>query len=339
MKWTSDKGLRELTEYLTELAHWIDVLVIDGSPEPRFTEHARTFPPTIKHTKPLPLCRNGKAAGVMTGIALTDAPILVIADDDVRYDARTLHQAVAFLSDADMVRPQNIFTTSPWHAQWDTARTLINRAFGADFPGTLVIRREALLRTSGYDGNVLFENLELLRTIGAAGGIEVRANHLFVGRLPPTLKQFLHQRTRQAYDDFAQPGRLIAELSILPLALTIPRMAHRKAPVYGVLLAITWLIAEIGRRRQDGTQSFHRFAALWAPLWVAERSICIWVALILRLTGGIPYAGTRLRHAATSPSTLRKRHGGKLHPELNEPILEPGPPHPRDINFVKGACT
>src|SRR3712207_6849145 len=42
---------------------------------------------------------------------------------------------------------------------------------------------------------------------------------VLVRRLPPSAGHFLGQRVRQAYDDFAQPLRLTAELSILPLVL------------------------------------------------------------------------------------------------------------------------
>ena len=96
---------------------------------------------------------------------------MVIADDDVRYDEVALERTVAALDEVELVRPQNYFAPLTWHARWDTARTLLNRvAGGVDFPGTLAVRRSALRGTDGYDGDVLFENLELIRTIEAAGG-------------------------------------------------------------------------------------------------------------------------------------------------------------------------
>ena len=75
------------------------------------------------------------------------------------------------MRDVELVRPQNYFAPLRWHARWDTARTLLNRvAGGVDFPGTLAVRRSRSSQTDGYDGDVLFENLELIRTIEAAGG-------------------------------------------------------------------------------------------------------------------------------------------------------------------------
>jgi hypothetical protein len=48
-------------------------------------------------------------------------------------------------------------------------RTLLNRASGGDWPGTLGVRRSALQRTGGYDGSAMFENLELVRGEAHAG--------------------------------------------------------------------------------------------------------------------------------------------------------------------------
>ena len=119
----------------------------------------------------------GKVNGVVTGVRECSHERVVIADDDVRYDAAALRRVVALLDEADLVRPQNYFDPLPWHARWDTARSLLNRVFTGDpafpvgdFPGTLAVRRSAFLASGAYDGDALFENLELMRTIRAAGG-------------------------------------------------------------------------------------------------------------------------------------------------------------------------
>ena len=62
-------------------------------------------------------------------------------DDDVRFDRPGLERVVDLLATHHLVRPQNYFSPLPWHALWDTARTLINRAPGPDYPGTLAVRR------------------------------------------------------------------------------------------------------------------------------------------------------------------------------------------------------
>ena len=148
----------------------------------------------------------GKVSGVRTGVRLASHEKVVIADDDVRYDPAALRRVAQLLESHDLVRPQNYFSRLPWHARWDTARTLLNRCLGRDYPGTLAVRRSRLLAMGLYDGDVLFENLELIRTVRAHGGSTVAPLDLYVARVPPSAAHFWGQRTRQAYDDFALPA-------------------------------------------------------------------------------------------------------------------------------------
>jgi hypothetical protein len=325
LRWRADEGLEELAGYLDQLSRWIPVIVVDGSSPALFQAHAKAFPAGVRHIPPRARPgANGKVAGVVTGVEAAETELLVLADDDVRYEKASLEHVLSLLADAEIVRPQNYFLTLPWHARLDTARSLINRAFGADYPGTFGVRRSALLATGGYDGDVLFENLELLRTLKAAGGRETMANSLFVGRTAPSVRHFVGQRIRQAYDDFAQPGRLAMELSLLPLVVATVYAAldrRRPTPVLAVT-ALACATAEIGRRRNNGTQVFASTAALWAPAWLLERSLCIWAALAFRAAGGVPYAGGRLSKAANSPHHLRRIHQGKITAHLTEGLLQ-----------------
>jgi hypothetical protein len=236
-------------------------------------------------------------------MSLATAERVIIADDDVRYDEHSLRRAVHLLDQADLVGPQNVFEPMPWHAMWDTARTLLNRALAADYPGTFAVRRATYEAMGGYDGNVLFENLELMRTVRAFGGHVLRPRDLYVVRRPPSARRFLNQRVRQAYDDLAQPWRLAAYLPILPMAFS----RRGRAVVAGSLLGSVAL-AEWGRRRDSGAAVFPAGASLLAPAWVLERSVCSWLAVGQRiLLGGVRYGGMRVKLAANSPWTLRRR--------------------------------
>ena len=216
------------------------------------------------------------------------------------------------LDQADLVRPQNYFCERPWHARWDTGRTLLNRSVGADYPGTYALRRSTFLSMGGYDGDVLFENLELSRTVRAVGGREQHARSIFVARVPPTSASFRQQRVRQAYDDLAQPLRLTAEAALLPaLGLVARRLRGRygRSGLPVTVLATAALaagLAEVGRRRDGGVATFPASSALWAPVWLFERAVCVWIALGRRLTGGMPYREHKLVTAAHSLRKLRK---------------------------------
>ncbi|GMA86070.1 hypothetical protein GCM10025868_13200 [Angustibacter aerolatus] len=111
--------------YLRGLSGLADVTVVDGSCPDRFAEHARAWAPSARHVAPTggtAVGVNGKVVGAMTGVLLARHERVVLADDDVRYDRDTLTQVVRLLDDADLVRPQNVFSQWPWHARWDGAR-------------------------------------------------------------------------------------------------------------------------------------------------------------------------------------------------------------------------
>ena len=183
-------------------------------PEPSGPLGARS--PRTSRPPTTSAARTGRCAVCSPVSGSATHELVVIADDDVRYDDDGLERMARLLAGADLVRPQNYFDPLPWHARWDTARILLNRAIGSDHPGTLGVRRSFLASVGGYDGDVLFENLELVRTVRAGGGRVVDEPALFIRRRPPTLRRFLEQRPRQAYDDWAQPLRFAFFLAAGP---------------------------------------------------------------------------------------------------------------------------
>jgi Glycosyltransferase like family 2 len=309
LRWASGTDRAPLGRYLRGIAVACDeIIVVDGSPHEIFAANHHAWGRHVIHVAPAAreACLMGKVAGVNTGVRLACNERIVVADDDVRYTPPELARMSALLDEYDLVRPQNYFVSLPWHARWDTARTLLNRALGGDFPGTLGVRRSCVIRGGGYDGDVLFENLELIRTVQARGGRTVAPLDMYVRRLPPTAAHFWGQRTRQAYDDFAIPARMICWLGVLPsIAIAGPR--RRAAGILGTSVA-TMALAEIGRRRAGGARIFPASSSMLAPMWVLERAVCAWLALLqLVRYGGVRYGESVIRNAAHSKRTLRRR--------------------------------
>ncbi len=291
--------LGEFADYLATLPDDVDAIVVDGSSDALFAYHAVQLPSHVRHVRlePRDATLNGKVGGVCVGISAATCERVIVADDDVRYDAAALRALAGALDAADVVRPQNYFDPLPWHAVWDTSRTLLARISGGDWPGTLGVRKSTFLRTNGYAGDVLFENLELVRAIRRVGGRERVARDLYVRRRPPTVRRFWEQRVRQAYDEFARPLRFAAFLTIVPL-LCVALATQRRRTVAALVAAVI-VAAEWGRRRAGGRAYFPAAASLAAPLWLLERGVCSWLALDRRYRcGGIRYAGAVLRRAA-----------------------------------------
>ena len=300
----------DLTEYIAWLGARAEVIVVDGSAPDVFAAHAKAWGQHVRHVPldPKFITPMGKVGNVLTGLHLASHEKLIIADDDVRYDDDSLNRVAASLDSAEVVRPQNYFDPLPWHARWDSGRMLLNRVTGGDWPGTLGVRRSVLLRTNGYDGRAMFENLELVRTVVASGGRERVLYDVFVLRRPSTTRHFFSQRVRQAYDELARPARLVFQLALLPVAIMLFRFGGGTLVGLGAFASVA--IAEAGRRRDGATRYFPASTVWFAPLWLVERAVCIWLAVFSRvLLGGVPYRGRILRHAATSLEELRARHG------------------------------
>jgi hypothetical protein len=316
LRWTSPGPIGSLASYLASVSTWIDeVIVVDDSPGEIRSEHAARLPAAVRHLAPDPARQapNGKVDGIMTGLGVAGNERVVIADDDVRWQRPELARALGLLEGAELVRPQNYFDPLTWHARWDTARSLLNRVLTGDrrfpvgdFPGTFVLRRDFLLAIGGYDGEALFENLELMRKVAAAGGrIDTRLD-LYVAREPPTLRHFLSQRVRQAYDEWARPLRFGAQLAVLPVVLAV---ALRRPALLPALAATSVLAAEAGRRCDGGSAYFPLVTSLLAPVWLAERAVCAWLAFGSRLAfGGVRYHGAVLAEAATPLHRLQQVH-------------------------------
>jgi len=315
LRWSRPGPVQELARYLRSLDGEVEeILVVDGSSEPLFEHHAAALRGVARHLRPHPDLhfRMGKVNGVLSGVRECTHERVVLADDDVRYDVASLRRVVAGLDEADLVRPQNYFDELPWHARWDTARSLLNRVFTGDlafpvgdFPGTLAVRRESFLAAGGYDGDALFENLELMRTIRAAGGVVATPLDLYVARQPPSTRHFLSQRVRQAYDDFAIPLRIGAFLAIVPVSLALLLSGRTRTLGAGAIASVT--AAELGRRRAGGAERFPVGASLLAPAWICERAACAWLALGARLRGGVRYGEGRITRSATPLRRLRRR--------------------------------
>lgn len=319
--------VEEMGRYLDGLRQAVEeVVVVDGSPEPVRRQHEEAWGRFARLLRPddsavatgagIPTQRapggdapsaglNGKVVGALTGIAAAAHELIVLADDDVRHTPRTIARLVEALQDADLVRPVNVFDDWPWHARWDGARTLLNVVLASDWPGTFALRRSTILACGGWSADVLFENLELWRTVKAAGGRVVARTDVTVWRKPPAASQFWSQRVRQAYDSLAQPGRLLAELAIVPAVLVAGRRGPRVA---GAVATAAVLVAVQGRRR-IGPCYVPASVPLWAPVWVLERGVCVWLALVTRAAGGAWYHGRRLAVAAHSADALRRRLG------------------------------
>jgi hypothetical protein len=292
--------MSELAAYFAMLgAAGCDVLVVDGSAGATFDDHHRAWGDVCRHVPVDPRYRylNGKVNGIHTGIDTARCERIIVADDDIRYTADDVARACRLLDGHDMVRPQNYLRPLPWWARMEAARMLINRGTlrAGDYPGTCAFRRSTFRRLGHYDGDVLFDNEEIVRHFAAGGARVAYARDFFIHKRPPALAKWREQRPRQAYEDFGMRAKTALFAALLPLgAVVARRRGARGAAVYAALVAGASIALARRGRSQGAERLVPPTVALWAPVWVLERCLSTYWAIYWKLRhGGYPF-GDRL---------------------------------------------
>jgi len=282
----------DLRDYLSMLANTgCEVIVIDGSLPGIFAQHHQVWSDVCRHE---PVDRryqflNDKVNGVHTGVARATNEKIILGDDDIRYTRSDLEQICALLDRFEVVRPQNYLrdVVKLW-ALTESARMLINRAtvHAADYPGTCAFLRSTMVRCGEYDGDVLFENEELIRHFARHGARIFYAHNLFIRKRPPIFRKWLEQRPRQAYEDFGLPFKTSLFASLLPTAVVLALIDPRSLSIF----LLPTFIALAGWLRGSARKYFPLNVCLFAPLWVCERTLSTYWAFYCRIArGGYPF--------------------------------------------------
>ena len=273
-----------------------EVLVVDGSPSEVFHQHHLALNNRCQHVG---VDRsfgylNDKVNGIHTGLQLASSEKIILADDDIRYNSANVQQVVEMLQSHDVVRPQNFLKPLPWWAKMESARMLVNRALlkAADYPGTCAFTRTAMREAGHYDGDVLFDNEEIIRHFARKGFSINYAVDLFIEKRAPTLRKWWEQRPRQAYEDFEMRTKTIAFAALIPLIAALLIFASKGTILITLLLFVlaSTALAAHGRARGQAAEFFPLSSCAWTPLWMLERSMSTYLAFYWRLTrGGYPF--------------------------------------------------
>ncbi len=287
-----------------------EVLVVDGSPADVFDQHKELWGFT-RHVVPDPKFKylNGKVNGVHTGVELASSEYVIVADDDIRYTYSNLERMRKLLKEFEVVRPQNFISPAPLWARLENARILINRGVlrTGDYPGTCGFRRSTMLRVGPYDGDVLFDNEEMIRHFVVQGASVNYAVDFFILKRPPSFKKWLEQRPRQAYEDFGMLLKTLVFMLDLPVIATLLSVGAVSAAIVVacVLSLVAMSLSVKGLLRTGAHRVFEMSTPLYAPLWIIERSVSVYWALYWRVRyGGYPF-GDKLLSKGTGDAWIR----------------------------------
>lgn len=286
----------EFREYFVMLnAAGCEVLVIDGSPPEVWADYDEIWQSVCRHETVDPQFKylNGKVNGIHTGVALARQDAVILADDDIRYTSADVERMSRLLREYEMARPQNYFSPLPFWAQMESARMLINRAWirEGDYTGTLGVTKTAMQRVGHYDGDVLFDNEEIVRHFRRKAARISYARDFFILKRPATLNKWIEQRPRQAYEDFIMRAKT-AFFLFLPIDFLLFLLfgGWRFALLFAVVVSIG-AIANAALGLNDGARRFFPISVVfYAPLWFIERSFSTYWALYWRIKrGGYPF--------------------------------------------------
>lgn len=282
-----DGDLREFANYLSRLGVAdCDVVVLDDSPELVFEQNGRALRWVARHVAVRPAYRT------MTGDvdllrAAADVAVcekVIVATPDVRYSEVQLAQLCELLDVHEVALPQDYLDPMPWWGGIDAGRMLVHRAIEPqpDQAATYGFRRSAVRGLRGMESGTAED---AVRRLVARGAEVAPAYDVFVRRQPPALHEWVAQRPRCADADFALPMKTALFLALGPVLMVIGILGGlRLAGGYASIIAFASVALAI-RGRAGAATVFPLRACLFAPLWVAERSISVYWALMRRLRG------------------------------------------------------
>jgi len=281
--------LRDLASYLSTLAVAdYEVIVVDGSAAPVFERNRRVLRWVASHVAARPRHRlfSGGIDAVRAAADVSNCDKVIVADENVRYDADAIESICDLLDLHEVVEPQDYFEPLPWWSGIEAARMLVHRGVEPlpDHGATFGIRKSSVRGLRGVD--VAWSNGEdAVRRLASQGAEVFSACDVFVRRLPPPLDDWLRDRPRQADDDFAMPVKTAFFFALLPMAILLAIFGGiRLAGGYAGAIAFGSMVLAL-RGRGGAATFFPLRACLCAPLWVLERSVSVYWALFRKLNG------------------------------------------------------
>ena len=282
------RDLRDLANYLSTLGlAGVEAIVIDPSPRLQYELNARVLRWVGRH---LPVRQEYLAPGgsvdiVRTAVTVASCEKVIVAAEDVRYTPEAIGRICELLDSHEVVEPQDYLEPLPWWGGIEAGRILLHRGIEPqpDHGATFGFRRNAIrsLRLLGAAG-VHDDQARRLASVGA----EVHpAGEVFVRRQPGPLADWVRERARQAGDDFALPMKTAFFFALAPVLLLLVTLGGiQLAAAYAGVIAFGSAALAI-RGRAGATPYFPARAVLFAPLWVFERSISVYWALLRKVRG------------------------------------------------------
>ena len=277
---TRSLDLRPFAEYLSTLGvAGCEVVVLDASDA--VDEHRRILRWVARHVsvhEPIDVVR--------TAAHVASCEKIIIADEHVRYNVADLTELCAMLDAHEVVEAQDYLEPMPWWGGIDAGRMLVHRGIDPhpDRGATFGFRRSVVRGLRGFDATGSTDPVRLFALHGAE---VVGATELFVRRCPRQLGEWLRERPREAGLDFDIPAKAAFFFALIPMAVLLTLMGGGRIAI-GYTAAVAFASIVVAVRGRIGAGAFFPLrACLYAPLWVLERSVSVYWALLQRMRGTV----------------------------------------------------
>lgn len=283
----STAELRDLATYLSTLGVAdCDVVILDPSPRPQFDRNARILRWVGRHAALRPEHRAGSGVDVVRAASEYAAcDKVIVAAEDIRYTSAAVGQLCDLLEKHEVVEPQDYLDPMPWWGGIEAGRILIHRGIEPqpDHGATFGFRRSALRALHALSPATSPD--AQVRRLAAVGAEVYPAPDVFVRREPGALGEWLSARARFAGEDFELPMKTAFFFSLVPLLVLLAVVGGLQlAGGYAGVIAFASMALAI-RGRAGASPFFPLRACLFAPLWVLERSLSVYWALLRKLRG------------------------------------------------------
>jgi hypothetical protein len=277
--------LAPLANYLSNLGvNGCEVIVVDGSPREQFDENRSVLRWVARHIAPRVQHRHPPGVDpVAAAIDFASQEKVIVADEAVRYTASDIDQLCDLLELHEVVVPQDYLDPLPWWGGIEAGRILVHRGIEPiGDGGTFGFRRSAVRGLRAIDLHV-DEAEEPLRRLGARGAEVFSAHDVFIRREPPPLTDWIRERSRSADAELSMPVRSAFFFGLIPIALLLALIGGAGvAGGYASAIGLASLVLAL-RGRSGAGAFFPLRACLYAPVWVLERSISVYWALLRKL--------------------------------------------------------
>ncbi len=260
--------LRELAAYLSHLAvSDIEVLIVDACSSSALDCHRRVLRWVGRYVIARPrhlTARSIDPIRVASDLASSDKVIFAYAH--IRYTDEAITALCHLLESHEVVEPQDYFDPLPWWSGIDAGRLLIHRGIGPlrRTPSTFGFQKKAVRGLRSIDTEVF------------------AADQIFVRRVPPSLAEWVRDRGSR-YADIDAPPNAAFFFVLLPIALALAFIGGASF-AGGYAGAIAFAAVALAVRGRVGAAAFFPWrACLYAPLWILERSVSVYMALFRTL--------------------------------------------------------